>query len=122
MIRPPPRSTRTDTLFPYTTLFRSGPYALVTGRCVMSFDKAKRRFRLASVHPGHTVEEVRENTGFDFDIPDRVPETEGPDHETLRLIRYEISREIDETYPAFAATVCGIAGQVRQRGVQGKGA
>src|SRR3546814_6149023 len=26
MIRRPPRSTRTDTLFPYTTLFRSGPY------------------------------------------------------------------------------------------------
>src|SRR3546814_13515429 len=24
MIRPPPRSTRIDTLFPYTTLFRSG--------------------------------------------------------------------------------------------------
>src|SRR3546814_20477976 len=26
MIRRPPRSTRTDTLFPYTTLFRSGAY------------------------------------------------------------------------------------------------
>src|SRR3546814_7130780 len=26
MIRRPPRSTRTDTLFPYTTLFRSAPY------------------------------------------------------------------------------------------------
>src|SRR3546814_3601584 len=26
MIRRPPRSTRTDTLFPYTTLFRSGRY------------------------------------------------------------------------------------------------
>src|SRR3546814_17125722 len=25
MIRPPPTSTRTDTLLPYTTLFRSGP-------------------------------------------------------------------------------------------------
>src|SRR3546814_18133377 len=25
MIQRPPRSTRTDTLFPYTTLFRSGP-------------------------------------------------------------------------------------------------
>src|SRR3546814_10879987 len=25
MLRPPPRSTRTDTLFPYTTLFRSEP-------------------------------------------------------------------------------------------------
>src|SRR3546814_3629417 len=28
MIRRPPRSTRTDTLFPYTTLFRSGELAL----------------------------------------------------------------------------------------------
>src|SRR3546814_19012336 len=28
MIRPPPRSTRTDTLFPYTTLFRSESAAL----------------------------------------------------------------------------------------------
>src|SRR3546814_3600001 len=27
MIRRPPRSTRTDTLFPYTTLFRSPPAA-----------------------------------------------------------------------------------------------
>src|SRR3546814_14392391 len=27
MIRRPPRSTRTDTLFPYTTLFRSGAFA-----------------------------------------------------------------------------------------------
>src|SRR3546814_18228138 len=27
MIRRPPRSTRTDTLFPYTTLFRSGWYS-----------------------------------------------------------------------------------------------
>src|SRR3546814_1366959 len=32
MIRRPPRSTRTDTLFPYTTLFRS----LVTGQSVLS--------------------------------------------------------------------------------------
>src|SRR3546814_16357587 len=30
MVRRPPRSTRTDTLFPYTTLFRSGPRG--TGR------------------------------------------------------------------------------------------
>src|SRR3546814_3220039 len=29
MIRRPPRSTRTDTLFPYTTLFRSGDEAII---------------------------------------------------------------------------------------------
>src|SRR3546814_14183699 len=34
MIRRPPRSTRTDTLFPYTTLFRSPRhYCLLAGRC-----------------------------------------------------------------------------------------
>src|SRR3546814_14448197 len=31
MIRRPPRSTRTDTLFPYTTLFRSGEDDLMIG-------------------------------------------------------------------------------------------
>src|SRR3546814_10694724 len=31
MIRRPPRSTRTDTLFPYTTLFRSSERAMVAG-------------------------------------------------------------------------------------------
>src|SRR3546814_14996968 len=32
MIRRPPRSTRTDTLFPYTTLFRSQKITRFTGR------------------------------------------------------------------------------------------
>src|SRR3546814_6387220 len=36
MRRRPPRSTRTDTLFPYTTLFRSGVWsAVVTSRNVL---------------------------------------------------------------------------------------
>src|SRR3546814_7944240 len=37
MIRRPPRSTRTDTLFPYTTLFRSGfdqPVSVAEGEAV----------------------------------------------------------------------------------------
>src|SRR3546814_1314825 len=36
MIRRPPRSTRTDTLFPYTTLFRS-PRPRLTRKSVMTF-------------------------------------------------------------------------------------
>src|SRR3546814_4151269 len=35
MIRRPPRSTRTDTLFPYTTLFRSGKRARDADKRVM---------------------------------------------------------------------------------------
>src|SRR3546814_6073158 len=39
MIRRPPRSTRTDTLFPYTTLFRSPRLCAVdrAGRCSPAF-------------------------------------------------------------------------------------
>src|SRR3546814_3300253 len=36
MIRRPPRSTRTDTLFPYTTLFRS-PMGVTPWRCCFAF-------------------------------------------------------------------------------------
>src|SRR3546814_3246027 len=43
MIRRPPRSTRTDTLFPYTTLFRSPPRR---GPC-------RRHSRHGGSHPRH---------------------------------------------------------------------
>src|SRR3546814_8580880 len=46
MIRRPPRSTRTDTLFPYTTLFRSGPSAASIVVVIGAID-ATRVFRLA---------------------------------------------------------------------------
>src|SRR3546814_12262003 len=35
MIRRPPRSTRTDTLFPYTTLFRSGDGNMTIGNGIL---------------------------------------------------------------------------------------
>src|SRR3546814_14517922 len=40
MIRRPPRSTRTDTLFPYTTLFRSGGVILVEDDLAAVGDRA----------------------------------------------------------------------------------
>src|SRR3546814_5656031 len=40
MIRRPPRSTRTDTLFPYTTLFRSAGLPVPRGIVVRSADEA----------------------------------------------------------------------------------
>lgn len=80
-----------------------GPYALVTGRALFTFDRGHRRFRLASVHPGHSVEEVLDHTGFDFDRPDHVPETAAPERATLALLRGRIRDELAETYPRFVA-------------------
>ena len=80
-----------------------GPFALVTGRCVFDFDRDHRCFRLASVHPGHSLEEIRDNTGFDFDCPAAVPDTPAPDAARLAAIRGPIREEIAETYPRFAS-------------------
>lgn len=88
-----------------------GPAALVTGRCIFAFDRERGRFRLETVHPGHAVAEVREQTGFDFDCPDDVGETPVPDAETLRQIRGPVAASIAEVYPAFAKQVFGTGGQ-----------
>lgn len=80
-----------------------GPFALVTGLGLFHFDRGRRMFRLESVHPGHSVEEILDNTGFEFDCPDSVPFTPAPDAETLASIRGPIRNEIAETYPRFAA-------------------
>lgn len=85
-----------------------GPHALVTNLCVMMFDKTAGRFTLASTHPGVTVEEVRDNTGFDFDIPATVPNTAVPDAEMLTLIRGPVATAIANPYPKFAAQVFGV--------------
>jgi glutaconate CoA-transferase, subunit B len=80
-----------------------GPYAFVTGLCVFMFDKARRRFRLESTHPGASAADVRAATGFDYDTPDMVPATPPPDPEALRLLRTTVAREVAETYPAFSS-------------------
>jgi glutaconate CoA-transferase, subunit B len=86
-----------------------GPVALVTTRCLFAFDARRRRFELASVHPGHTVAEVVENTGFDFERPADVPVTAAPSPETLRILRTAVAPQLVEVYPRFAAEVFGVA-------------
>lgn len=86
-----------------------GPYKLITDRCLFRVNKQKKCFELESVHPGHTVNEILEQTGFEFLLPDNeVPETETPDEATLKVIRGEVAREISEIYPSFASRVFGI--------------
>jgi glutaconate CoA-transferase subunit B len=85
-----------------------GPYALVTGRCVFGFDRKRGRFRLHSVHPGHTIDEVLANTGLAFEAPDTVVETPAPSPATLALIRGPVGAAIAETYPRFAAEVLAL--------------
>lgn len=54
---------------------------------VFDFDTEDRSMRLASVHPGVTVEQIQQATGFTLTIPDGVPYTREPTSAELRLIR-----------------------------------
>ncbi|WP_274557238.1 CoA-transferase subunit beta [Streptomyces spiramyceticus] len=60
---------------------------VVSNLGVFDFSTPGHSMRIASLHPGATVEEVRDCTGFALVIPDDVPYTREPTAEELRLIR-----------------------------------
>ncbi|RTE91248.1 CoA transferase [Bradyrhizobium sp. LVM 105] len=85
-------------------VFRSGgPIALLTGKGLFRFDKARPGFELESVHPGHDLAEIKEATGFRFAHDAEPRQTALPDRATLDLLRGRVFDELAETYPEFAA-------------------
>ncbi|ASU83204.1 CoA-transferase [Nocardiopsis gilva YIM 90087] len=61
---------------------------VVTDLGVLDFDGPGRTLRLVSLHPGVTVEEVCDNTGFDLHVPgDGVRTTRHPTERELHLLR-----------------------------------
>lgn len=68
----------------------SGPYRVITNLAVLGFDDTTKRMELLSVHPGVTLDQVRENSGFELLVGGGVATTEPPTEEELRLLREEI--------------------------------
>jgi len=60
---------------------------VVSNLGVFDFETPDNTMRLRSVHPGVTVDEVVEATGFELVIPDEVPDTRFPTDDELVLIR-----------------------------------
>ncbi|WP_432153922.1 CoA-transferase subunit beta [Streptomyces tricolor] len=60
---------------------------VVSDLTVLDFATPDHRMRLVSVHPGASVAQVREATGFPLAGPDDVPYTREPEAAELRLIR-----------------------------------
>src|SRR3546814_6188601 len=55
MIRRPPRSTRTDTLFPYTTLFRAGEVITIKTLINHSMESGQRKDKEGKVIPRQII-------------------------------------------------------------------
>jgi glutaconate CoA-transferase subunit B len=86
---------------------RGGPAALVTGKALFAWQQDRRRFRLESFHFSENIEEIRANTGFDFDFDSSVKNTEPPSAEDLLLLRGPVAKTIAEDYPDFAKRAWG---------------
>jgi acyl CoA:acetate/3-ketoacid CoA transferase beta subunit len=70
-----------------------GPSRVITDLGVLGFDPVSKRMRLESLHPGVTLDEVKEQTGFELLIPASLLQTELPTLEQIRLLRERIDPE-----------------------------
>jgi len=62
-------------------------YKVITNLGIMSFDEKSRQMKLEAVHPGVSVKDVIENTGFELIIPEKVSITTPPTERELKILR-----------------------------------
>jgi glutaconate CoA-transferase subunit B len=67
-----------------------GPEVVVTDLATFDFGTPDRQMQLTSLHPGVSVEDVRERVCWDLSIADYLDRTPDPTAEELRLIREEL--------------------------------
>jgi glutaconate CoA-transferase subunit B len=70
----------------------SGPSVVVTDLGIYHFDETGE-MRLDSIHPGVTLDQVRDTVGWEPKVADPLPVTPAPTAEELRLIREELDPE-----------------------------
>jgi acyl CoA:acetate/3-ketoacid CoA transferase beta subunit len=68
----------------------TGPYRLVTQLGIYGFNAESKRVELISLHPGETLDSVKESSSFEILIPPTVAASPTPPPDYLRLLREEI--------------------------------
>ena len=68
----------------------SGPTSVVTDLGTYGFDEGTGEMTLLTLHPGVSIDQVRESTGWEMRVSDDLGETPPPSDEELRLIRAEL--------------------------------
>ncbi len=71
----------------------TGPAKVVTDLGLFDFHPSSRRMRILATHPGVTIKEVVDATGFELIISDQVSETIPPSREELRILHEVIDVE-----------------------------
>jgi glutaconate CoA-transferase subunit B len=71
----------------YVTSTGRNNAAVITDRCVMRPHGPERELHVVSVHPGHSFDEVRENTGWDVKPAPGMAETKPPTAQEMEALR-----------------------------------
>jgi len=69
---------------------RTGPFKIITDLAIMDFEEKTKRMRVISLHPGVTVEKVKENTGFELLVKEDLVTTPEPPEDWLKILREEV--------------------------------
>ena len=64
-----------------------GPCAVITTKGILRFDSETKEMILNSIHPGITVEDVVENTGWNLRCAPKVEKMKPPTRSELRIVR-----------------------------------
>ncbi len=64
-----------------------GPYRVITQLGVYGFDNETKQIKLISVHPGVSIEEIKENSSMEIIIPSKVDVSPEPSDEDLKILR-----------------------------------
>ncbi len=68
----------------------TGPYKVITNLAVLGFDERTRQMQIESLHPGVSLDEVRDHTGFELLIPESIETTPDPSSQQLEILRHQV--------------------------------
>jgi glutaconate CoA-transferase subunit B len=68
----------------------TGPYRVITDLAVLGYHEETKRMEVLSLHPGVTLNRVREATGFTLGVQEPLATTAPPNETELAILRQEI--------------------------------
>ena len=85
-----------------------GPKYLLTNRALFKFNKDLKKFSLLKLNQNQTIQDIKELTGFKFDISKNISDMLDPDTLRLQILRDKIAPMVSEFYPEFTNRIWGI--------------
>jgi len=85
-----------------------GPKYLLTNRALFKFNKDLKKFSLLKLNQNQAIQDIKELTGFKFDISENISDMLDPDTSRLKILRDKIAPMVSEFYPEFTDRIWGI--------------